>query len=106
MPAILRNFRYQTDASLTVIGSCLPYGQGASRLGTSAVCNTYAVRTLIVYAEQPIDRDARCGRHDDVESYVVDGFHFFFGVRYLFRMYCATPSRQKIAVQNRKCVSI
>ena len=29
MPAILRIFLYQTDASLTVIGSADPYDQGA-----------------------------------------------------------------------------
>ena len=30
----------------------------------------------------------------------------FLGVRYLFRMYWATPSRMNMAVQNRKCVII
>ena len=27
MPAILRNFVYQTDASLSVLGQCEPYDQ-------------------------------------------------------------------------------
>ena len=67
----------------------------------------YAVRALLeVYAEQPIDWGHAGGYHNDVESYVVDGFHFFRGVRYLFRMYCATANRMKMADQNRKCVSI
>jgi hypothetical protein len=47
------------------------------------ICNTYAVWALEVYAEQPIDRYARCGYHYDVESYVIYGFHlqYVFGVR-------------------------
>ena len=36
MPAILRIFLYQTDASLTVIGSAEPYGQGAGRSGATS----------------------------------------------------------------------
>ena len=76
MPAILRIFPYQTDASLCSIGSCLPYGQGAGRLGTEPPCN------------------------------IMPWAPYFFGVRYLFRMYWATPSRMNMAVQNKKCVSI
>ena len=56
MPAILRNFVYQTDASLTVIGSCLSYDQGRGRWGADVGLEQYAVRTLLeIYAEQPID---------------------------------------------------
>ena len=99
MPAILRIFVYQTDASLTVIGSCLPYGQGAGRWGADVGLEQYAVRTLLeVYAEQPIDWGHAGGYHNDVESYVVDGFHF--RVRYLLRMYWAKPNRHNIAIQN------
>ena len=36
MPAILRIFLYQTDASLSVIGSAEPYGQGAGRWGATS----------------------------------------------------------------------
>ena len=55
-----------------------------------------------MYAEQPVDCDARCTDHDAVESYVVDGFHFL-GVRYRFLMYWAYPNRMKMADQNKKC---
>ena len=56
MPAILRIFVYQTDASLRVIGSTEPYGQGAGRWGADEGLEQYAVRTLLeIYAEQPID---------------------------------------------------
>jgi len=58
MPAILRIFPYQTDASLSVIGSSLPYDQGGSRLGTAELLQHYAVGTLQVYAIQPVDGDA------------------------------------------------
>ena len=33
MPAILRIFPYQTDASLSVLGLCGSYGQGADLAG-------------------------------------------------------------------------
>ena len=36
MPAILRIFPYQTDASLSVCGSSLPYDQGAGRSGATS----------------------------------------------------------------------
>ena len=80
MPAILRIFLYQTDASLSVIGSCLSYGQS----------------TTVARIERTYDL-----QHDVLLTVV-----YFRGVRYLFRMYCATPKRMKMAVQNRKCVSI
>ena len=43
----------------------------------------YEVSTLRVYADEPIDRDARTGYHDEVQAYVVRGFHlqYVFGVR-------------------------
>ena len=44
----------------------------------------YEVSTLrVVYADEPIDRDARTGYHDEVQAYVVYGFHsqYVFGVR-------------------------
>ena len=39
MPAILRIFVYQTDASLSVLGQCGSYDQGAGRLGACTICN-------------------------------------------------------------------
>ena len=47
MPAILRIFVYQTDASLTVIGSTEPYGQGVGRWGADVGLQHYAVRALL-----------------------------------------------------------
>jgi len=48
MPAILRNFSYQTDASLFVLGQCGPYDQGGSRLGQMYGLQHYAVGTLVI----------------------------------------------------------
>ena len=39
MPAILRIFVYQTDASLSVIGSTTPYDQGAGLSGGRLIWN-------------------------------------------------------------------
>ena len=39
MPAILRIFVYQTDASLSVIGSTTPYDQGVDLSGVRLVWN-------------------------------------------------------------------
>ena len=76
MPAILRIFPYQTDASLGVLGLIGSYGQGAGRFWTEPPCNT------------------------------MPWAPYFRGVRYLFRMYWATPRSMKMAVQNKKCVII
>ena len=40
MPAILRIFVYQTDASLSVLGHCGPYDQGGSRFQRTSIWNT------------------------------------------------------------------
>ena len=45
MPAILRIFLYQTDASLTVIGSTPSYDQGVGRWGSMVCLQHYAVTT-------------------------------------------------------------
>ena len=77
MPAILRILPSQNYASLSLLGLIGSYGQLGHRgqdVGQSAVCNIMSF--------------GRCV--------------YFFGVRYLFRMYCATPNRQKMAVQNKK----
>ena len=44
MPAILRIFLYQTDASLSVLGQCGSYDQGASRFRSMGICNTMPFR--------------------------------------------------------------
>ena len=80
MPAILRIFLYQTDASLSLCGSSLSYDQLATV--------------------------ARIERTYDLQQYVLLTVVYFRGVRYLFRMYCATPNRMNMADQNKKCVSI
>ena len=45
MPAILRIFVYQTDASLTVIGSKPSYDQGVGRFRSMVCLQHYAVTT-------------------------------------------------------------
>ena len=46
MHPILRIFVYQTDASLSVIGSTTPYGQGGG-LSTIRICEHDEVPTLV-----------------------------------------------------------
>ena len=46
MPAILRIFLYQTVASLTVIGSTEPYGQGVDLSDGMVIWNTMRCLTL------------------------------------------------------------
>ena len=48
MPAILRIFVYQTDASLSVIGSTPSYDQGVD-LGQHGDLEHYEVSTLLVW---------------------------------------------------------
>ena len=50
MPAILRIFLYQTDASLAVIGSCLSYGQCATvpRIERTSDLEQYVLVTVLV----------------------------------------------------------
>ena len=74
MPAILRIFPYQTDASLAVIGPTGSYDQGAGRLGATPA--TRCREHLEVDPVQPVDGDHGCGRHDDVEPYVVSGLQY------------------------------
>ena len=58
MPAILRIFSYQTDASQSVIGSCQSYGvivkgthTKVSTLGSMSVWNIIRCLTLIFWSE-------------------------------------------------------
>ena len=46
MHPILRIFRYQTDASLSVCGSTTPYGQGGG-LSTIRICEHDKVNALV-----------------------------------------------------------
>ena len=46
MPAILRIFHYQTDASLSVIGSTPSYDQGGDLSGRRGSANNMRCRTL------------------------------------------------------------
>ena len=46
MPAILRIFPYQTDASLSVLGHIGSYDQGVGRWGRHVDLQHYAVGTL------------------------------------------------------------
>ena len=45
MPAILRIFVYQTDASLSILGQCGSYDQGVGRRQSMVCQQHYAVRT-------------------------------------------------------------
>ena len=46
MPAILRNFVYQTDASLSLLGLCGSYGQVGVRTTRSPPCTILGSRRL------------------------------------------------------------
>ena len=51
MPAILRIFLYQTDASLSLLGLCGSYGQSRGEEaggGADVDLEQYAVRTLVI----------------------------------------------------------
>ena len=65
MPAILRIFVYQTDASLTVIGSKPSYDQGRGRFRRVSPCEHDAVRTLYVQAQPCTQED-----HDEPEYHM------------------------------------
>ena len=65
MPAILRIFPYQTDASLTVIGSTPSYDQGVGRFRTEPPCEHYAMATLYVQAQPCTQED-----HDQPEYHM------------------------------------
>ena len=65
MPAILRKFSYQTDASLCSIGSCLSYDQGVGRFRTEPPCEHDAVATLYVQAQPCTQED-----HDEPEYHM------------------------------------
>ena len=47
MPSILRIFLYQTDASLTVIGSADPYGATVPILGDEQGLEHYGIRSAV-----------------------------------------------------------
>ena len=70
---------YQTDASLSVLGQCEPYGRCATvpRMPGAERLQHYVLLTVLeVDAIEPVHSDARCDDHNAVESYVVDGFQY------------------------------
>ena len=69
MPAILRIFPYQTDASLTDIGSTESYGQGAGRSGATPATRCRA--DLVGECADAVMHDE--AGHDDGSGY---GYHF------------------------------
>ena len=98
MHPILRIFVYQTDASLVVIGSTTPYGQGGG-LSTIDICEHDEVPTLvgecaygIVHHEASTDHN--CGQCQGLCERV---FHF----RYLLRMYCAYIKSAETKAMNK-----
>ena len=63
MPAILRIFPYQTDASLSVLGQCGSYDQGAVGARHELACNIMPFRPVgLVFTNFAISR-RRCLWH-------------------------------------------
>ena len=56
MPAILRIFLYQTDASLSRVGSTTPYDQGADLLSGRLICEHDKVSTRMYRPIQALSR--------------------------------------------------
>ena len=98
MPAILRIFLYQTDASLFVLGQCGSYDQGGGLTGMKCLQH-YEVNALVgECAYAVVENEAS----DDHHSCECQGLcEWMFHLRYLFLMYWATTNRQPIAIQNR-----
>ena len=71
MPAILRIFVYQTDASPSVIGSTVSYGVivggGGPHLDSMETCEQYEVETLDVESDP--------GGHEDNDDPEYDVLH-------------------------------
>ena len=74
MHPILRIFDYQTLASLSYLGQCGSYDQGAGRSGATPA--TRCRDHLEVDPVQPVDGDDRCDYHNEVEPYVVRGLQY------------------------------
>ena len=89
MHPILRIFRYQTDASLSVLGHIGSYDQGGG-LAAILICEHYEVPTLVgECAYRKMHRQASNDeRHGQCEGLDERVFHFF-GVRCLVRITCA-----------------
>ena len=99
MPAILRIFPYQTDASLVVLGQCGSYDQGVV-LGDSMVClQHYEVETLVGECAYAVMKHEASGDHHSCECQGL--CERMFHRRYLFLMYWAMTNRQPTAIQNR-----
>ena len=101
MHPILRIFRYQTDASLSVSGSTTPYGQGG-HLSTIGICEHDEVTTLVGECAYRIMHRHGCHyQHDGQCQGLCEQMFHFFGVRYLVRITCAYIRRPEMTAMNR-----
>ena len=98
MPAILRIFLYQTDASLSVLGHSGSYDQGG-HLRQHGDLQHYEVRTLVGECAYAVVENEASGDHHSCECQGL--CERMFHRRYLFLMYWATTNRQPMAIQNR-----
>ena len=101
MHPILRIFRYQTDASLSVSGSTTPYGQGG-HLSTIRICEHDEVPTLVGECAYGIVHHEGGGHYHygQCQGLCERVFHFF-GVRYLVRITCAYINRPAMTAMNK-----
>ena len=99
MHPILRIFLYQTDASLVVIGSTTPYGQGGG-LSTIRICEHDEVPTLVGECAYRIVHHEGGGHYHESQG---QGFESFLHlrVRYLVRITCAYIKSAEITAMNR-----
>ena len=101
MHPILRIFRYQTDASLSICGSTEPYGQGGG-LSTIDICEHDEVPTLVGECAYRIMHRHGCHyQHDGQCQGLCERVFHFFGVRYLVRITCAYINRPAMTAMNK-----
>ena len=67
MHPILRIFDYQTDASLSVCGSCDPYTTTVGILGSAGTCNTIGCLTAEVSTSDVLGI-GQCYEYESVEN--------------------------------------
>ena len=98
MPAILRIFVYQTDASLSVLGHIGSYDQGGG-LAAILICEHHEVPTLVGECAHHIVQ-GQCGRtqcYRHCQGLDKRVFHF----RYLVRITCAYIRRPATKAMKR-----
>ena len=101
MPAILRIFPYQTDASLVVLGHIGSYDQGG-HLSTIGICEHDEVPTLVGECAYGIMHRHGCHyQHDGQCEGLCERVFHFFGVRYLVRITCAYINRPAMTAMNK-----